>query len=359
MEKDMELNKLGWNDFFETEFLPFKEQGLVPGRIIKDSRQIYEIITAEGSSSARVAGHFQYTAVCASDYPVTGDWVALRNTDDTFIIEKVLKRKTAFSRKAAGRETEEQVIAANIDTLCIVCGLDGGRNFNLRGVERFLAMSHESGADSIIILNKADLCSEKEEALLDAKSVAGTTPVFIISALTGEGIQSLRDFFAPFMTIAFTGHSGVGKSALVNCLMSGEVQKTGELRRGDLRGRHTTTHREIFFLPGEVLVIDTPGLRELQLWGDESSLYDVFTEIAEASENCRFRDCTHQEEPGCAVQKLLIDGELSYERYQNYLDMRKELAYLKSRQDEKGRNGKKAKDKELSKILKDFNKNRR
>ena len=354
----MKLSTLGWNKFFEKNFEYLKIQGLKPGRVVKESRHLYRVYFEEGQLQAEVSGHFHYTAVYKSDYPTVGDWVALRIVDNTAMIEKVLPRRSAFSRKAAGHEIEEQVVAANIDYLCIVCGLDGGRNFNLRGIERYLAMAREGGAQPVLVLNKVDLCTHRQEALLKARSVGGDIPVYLVSALDGEGTGELGMSFTTGSTVAFAGPSGVGKSALINKLMGADVQATGSQRDSDLRGRHTTTHKELFFLEGGAMVIDTPGMRELQLWGSEDGLEDTFSEIYEAARNCRFRDCTHQDEPGCGVVQLLEEGGLEVERYQNYLDMRAELKYLESRVSEKGRLERKNREKELSRIIKKLNKER-
>jgi len=349
----MELKTLGYNNFFENQFSMFRDRGLVPARVVKESRHIYSVVSENLETRAEITGHFHYTAAGRADYPTVGDWVALRESEGTALIEAVLERQSAFSRKVAGSEFDEQVVAANIDYLCIVCGLDGGRNFTLRGLERYLAMAYDGGAAPVVILNKVDLCSDREGAALSAKSVAGNAPVHLVSALTGEGIEEVVAGFAPGKTVAFSGPSGVGKSALVNCLMGHTVQTTGAQREDDRRGRHTTTHKEIFFLPGGALVIDTPGLRELQLWGDEESLKDTFSEIYEAAENCRFKDCTHREEPGCAVLELLESGGIEPARYQNFLNMQAELNYLNSKLTEQGRQERKAKDKELARMIKE------
>ncbi len=354
----MNLEELGWNESFDDKFQIYKEQGLIAGRIIKEVRHLYKVYTEESIINAEVSGHFHYTAIDKSDYPTIGDWVALRKVEDKAFVEKVLTRRSFFSRKSAGIETEEQVIASNIDFLCIVCGLDGGRNFNLRGIERYTTMAIEGGAKPVLILNKADLCSDPEEAFLRAQSICDDIPIHLVSALTGEGIDKLSIDFKTGSTVAFTGHSGVGKSSLINSLLGSDILITGNLRESDLRGKHTTTHKELFFLKGGAMVIDTPGMRELQLWGKTEGLNDTFGEIAEAAKNCRFKDCSHQGEPGCAVQELLTEGLLEFERYQNYLDMRAELQYLESRVSERGRLERKAKEKDLSKNIRHFYKNK-
>lgn len=351
------MKKLGWNAFFEDQFQQRKEQGLSVGRVLKEARHQYRIYTPQGVVDGDVSGHFQYTAIDRSDYPTVGDWVTIRQCNDYAQIEKVLARKSAFSRNKAGKEVQKQVVAANIDYLCIVCGLDGGRNFNLRGIERYIAMTLEGGAKPVIVLNKSDLCADKELALLQAQSVGDAYPIHLVSALTHEGLEEFSMSFESGSTIAFSGHSGVGKSSLINSLLGSSEMKTGALRKSDLRGRHTTSHKELFFLKSGAMVIDTPGMRELQLWGSQQSLNDTFSEIQEAAQRCRFNDCSHQNEPGCAIRKLLIDGSLEMERYENYLDMRSELSFLESKVNKKKNNERKAKEKALSKLIRQSQKN--
>ena len=354
----MNIKMLGWSDFFEGQFQPFNEQGLIAGRVLKEVRHLYTIYTDEGILEGEVSGRFHFTAANKSDYPTVGDWVVLRRFDSFAVIENVLLRKSAFSRKSAGDTTQEQVVVANIDYLCIVCGLDGGRNFNLRGIERYIAMTVDGGATPVLILNKVDLCNDRKGILFQAKSVSSDIPIHMVSALTGEGMDDLSMGFDAGSTVAFTGHSGVGKSSLINYLLRREEIKTGGVRSRDLRGRHTTTHKELFFLEGGAMVIDTPGMRELQLWGDKESLDETYIEIHEAAKRCRFSDCSHQNEPGCAVQQLLMAGSLDIGRYENYLDMRAELQFLESRVSEKERLERKRREKELTKRIRRFNKSR-
>lgn len=347
-----DLNRLGWNDFFEQRFSPLRDHGYIPGRITRETHHIYNVHTANGVHAAQVSGIFHYTAVVRSDYPTIGDWVAMTESGGTFVIEKILGRKSAFSRKTAGKAMDEQVIAANIDILFIVNALDGGRNFNLRGIERYVTMAAESGARPVIVLNKADLCEDSEQAMREA-SFSEEIPVHLVSALTGEGLDELMESYGA-VTVALTGRSGVGKSAIINALLKEERAKTGEQRQDDLRGRHTTTHKELFFLQGGMMLIDTPGLKELGLWADEDSIKMAFADIYEMAMECRFKDCSHQGEPGCEVQKALAEGRIDHARYENFLSMKKEISFLNSKTDVRSRIDRKAKEKKLSKLIKNF-----
>lgn len=350
----MKLEQWGWNPFFEDNFKQYRDLGLIEGRVVSESRHLYKVITPEKEYSAAVSGHFMYTSLNSSEYPTIGDWVALRIDGGTAVIEKLLPRKSSFSRKKAGVETEEQIIAANIDYIFLVFGLDGGRNFSRGGLERFLLRAWDSGATPVIILNKLDLAEDPEEIFLEAQSVSAGAEIYLTSAATGEGLEFLDRYLKPGTTVGFTGFSGVGKSALINRLCGTELRKTGELRQGDLRGRHTTTSKDLIQLPGGALLIDSPGIKELQLWGDEESLDQAFGDISDLAGHCRFSDCSHNGEPGCAVQSALATGELDHRRFEDYLDLQRELRYMESKMNKRQALEEKAKWKKISKYQKSF-----
>ena len=269
--------------------------------------------------------------------PAVGDWVTVQIRPDgqNALIQTLLERKSGFTRKVAGVKTEEQVVAANVDTVFLVSGLDG--DFNVRRLERYLTTAWQSGASPVVVLNKADLCEDIDSRLVEVEEVAMGLPIHTVSAISGDSVEDLRAYLTPGKTVAFLGSSGVGKSSLINSLLGEERLDTGAVREDDSRGRHTTTSRHLIPLPEGGLVIDTPGMREMQLWADEEALEHVFEEIETLAEQCRFRDCQHIAEPGCAVLAAIEDGSLPRKRYDSYLKLRKEIRYLESRQNVAGR----------------------
>ena len=275
------------------------------------------------------------------------------------MIHATLPRRSVLSRKAAGTETEEQVMGTNIDKILIVYALDGGRSFSARGLERYLTLAWESGAEPLVVLNKLDLCDDIVPFLSAAEEAAPGAPLFLVSAEEGTGVAELKSALPPGETVVLIGPSGVGKSSLVNALSGEGLQKIGERRESDRRGRHTTTHRELFLLPSGLLLLDSPGLREIQLWGNSETAETVFSEIAALAEECRFRDCTHTAEPGCAVQAALGSGEISADRFESYLELQRELSYLERREDDRAARQEKMKWKKIAQFQKELNKERK
>lgn len=310
----MFLESLGADNLVRTAFEPFLAQGLTLARIAIGWRDRYRLYTGGGELEAQPSGAFWYRGGPA---PVAGDWVAARMVGPgEATIEAVLPRRTCFSRRAPGRRQEEQAIAANIDLVFIVCGLDG--DWNPRRLERYLTVAAESGAAPVVVLNKADLCGDVAARIGEAAAVARGLPVVAASTLEPGGLDGVRAHLAFGRTVALVGSSGAGKSSIANGLLGAARLRTGEVRASDSRGRHTTTHRELVALPQGGALIDTPGLRELQLWAGESSVESAFDEIAALAAGCRYRDCRHGDEPGCAVRAALADGRVSPERFASY-----------------------------------------
>jgi len=333
----MTLSELGWTPPFAEHFEPFREQGLAPGRVARQERQRYLVCGEQGELAAEVAGRLRHEARSRRDLPAVGDWVALdaRPAEGTATIHTVLPRQSAFVRKIAGGHTEEQVVAANVDVVFLVSGLD--HEFSLRRLERYLTLVWESGAAPVVVLNKADLCPDVEARVREAEAVALGVPILAVSAAGNQGLDALRGHVTSGHTAALLGSSGVGKSTIINRLLGRDVLEVAPVREDDSRGRHTTTHRELIPLPDGGLVIDTPGMRELQLWADGHGLEHAFDDIAELAARCRFRDCAHSGEPGCAVQQALADGTLDVARWHSYLKLQRELRHLERRKDQKAR----------------------
>jgi ribosome biogenesis GTPase / thiamine phosphate phosphatase len=330
------LERLGWDETYEQEFAGLREHALVPGRVVAEHRAAYAVACAEGDVWAELAGKLRYETFDRGELPAVGDWVALEErSEKKATIRAVLPRRTKISRTVASdqhRQTGEQVLAANVDTVFLVSSLN--RDLNVRRLERYLATAWESGAQPVIVLNKADLCPIEERPLLvaDVEAVAFGVPVHAVSAVTEEGLAELAGHLRAGTTAVLLGSSGVGKSTLINRLIGGGSIATQEIR-SDGRGRHTTTHRELIPLPDGGLVIDTPGLRELQLWESGDGMTEAFADVEELATECRFSDCAHETEPGCAVRAAIRSGALQRERLDSYRKLQRELARLERRRD--------------------------
>ncbi|MEN6521546.1 MAG: ribosome small subunit-dependent GTPase A [Armatimonadota bacterium] len=355
----MKLEQLGFNSHFAGHFMSYETEGLSAGRVSLEHKNSYIIYTERGETPAIVSGRMHYDAPEQLGFPVVGDWVAAHILDEEpqrAIIHAILPRKSKFSRKEPGKRTSEQPVAANIDTVFIVVGLD--HNFSVRRIERYLTLAWESGAEPAVILTKSDLSDAVEEQLSEVQSSAPGVPVHAVSVFEDRRLHQLSDYLTEGKTIALLGSSGVGKSTIVNYLIGKDVQSVQEVREADSRGRHTTTRRQMFVLPSGGLVIDTPGMRELQLWDADEGLAGAFEDIENLARGCRFSDCSHNNEPGCKVRQALENGDLDSARFENYRKMLKELNYLERRQDVAASLIEKEKWKKIHKQVKGLNKGR-
>jgi ribosome biogenesis GTPase / thiamine phosphate phosphatase len=321
------LERFGWNDEIARAFEEHAP-GLEPGRIAVQHRGVWEVVTKDGDALVEITGRFRHAAE-PGELPVVGDWVGLRDGP----IDAVLPRSSKFSRKTAWTEVSEQVLVANVDVAFLVMGLDE-RDFKVRRLERYLTTAWEGGATPVIVLNKVDLASDLEAQIAETETVAFGVPIHAVSAETGEGVEDLRRHLTGNRTVALLGSSGVGKSSIINRLLGEEHFRIADVR-SDGRGRHTTTHRELVPVPGGGVIVDTPGLRELQLWESDGGLDQAFADVAELVAQCRFSDCEHRTEPGCAIKSALADGSLASERWESYLKLQRELARLESKLDPK------------------------
>lgn len=328
---------LGWSPFFENQLASDDRSRYTVGRISEERRNAYVLLTEDGRERiASLAGRLLHDAAGRGQLPSVGDWVcaSVRDAEQRATIHRVLVRRTKIARKDAGFVVDEQVLAANVDIVFLVTSLN--HDLNPRRIERYLALVLDSGARSVVLLTKADLCDDVENAVAAIAPIAGSVPVHVVSALTGSGLEALSPYLAPGQTSVLLGSSGVGKSTLVNRLLGEERQEVRDIRVHDDRGRHTTSSRQLLVLPGGAMLIDTPGIRELQLWLADEGLGQTFPDVEEAATRCRFTDCTHAAgTPGCTVQAAITGGFLSAGRVANWLKVRRELDALARRQDRK------------------------
>jgi ribosome biogenesis GTPase len=335
LTQSITLRSLGWDEYFEDRSEETRSEGLVPARISTQHKGSYTALSELGELNAHVTGRMRYDASGAADLPVVGDWVLVepRVEEGSATIKEIVERRTKFSRKVAGFEYDEQVLAANIDSAFLLTSLNS--DLNPRRLERYLTMAYANGALPVIVLTKADLCEDVTAGLAAVEPIAIGTPIHVVSALSGEGLDELRSYLAGNKTVALLGSSGVGKSTLVNALAGQEILKVQAVREDDEKGRHTTTHRQMVLLPDGGLIVDTPGMREMQLWEASDGLEGSFQDIEALALDCRFRDCRHVSEPGCAIRSAVESGQLDADRLASFEKLQRELLYLERKLDQR------------------------
>lgn len=350
----IDLKNYGFSPYFEEGFERYKGYNIELARISVEYKQAYKLITRHGELNAEVSGKFRFNAVGTGDFPAVGDWVVaeLRPEEGNATIHAVLPRKSKFSRKAAGTRTDEQIVAANFDYVFIMASLN--YDLNLRRLERYLTAAWESGGSPVIVLTKADLNNEKYDIKRRVEEIAPGVPVHAISTVTGEGLDEISVYDVSGKTIVFMGSSGVGKSTLLNRLAGGDIMYVNDIREDDSKGRHTTTHRQLILLPSGCMIIDTPGMRELMVWDGDEGVGTTFHDIDELARFCKFNDCNHGNEPGCAVRKAIAEGKISISRLESYRKLQREIRFIEGKKDKKTALVQKERAKSISKFAKNF-----
>jgi ribosome biogenesis GTPase / thiamine phosphate phosphatase len=347
----LHLASLGWNPFFEQHFSDLQQPALRPARVVEQLNHFLRVRSEDAEYLAEISGRVRHQAEDRDDLPAVGDWVAItpRPEEGRARIEHILPRRTKLARKVAGREQSEQVIATNLDTVFVVSSLN--RDLNLRRIERYLALVWESGVQPVVLLNKSDLCANADALAADVATSAPGVPIHLLSAMAGRGLETIRTYLTPGKTAAFIGSSGVGKSTIINALAGTTSLRVQPAREDDDRGRHTTTSRQMFFLSDGGIVIDTPGMRELQLWDSNEGVTQTFDDIIALAHGCKFRDCSHRGEPGCEVETAIQNGTLARERLDNHHKLQAELRFQERKLDARLASETKSKWKKIHKAM--------
>ena len=354
------LAQLGWDETFAAAFESWaSKRDVEPARVVVEFNYICRIAVEAGEIEATIAGRLKHRATSRSELPAVGDWVAVRKRphEDRGVIVAVLPRRSSFSRRMAGLVTDEQVLAANVDVVFLVMALDA--DFSLRRLERYLLLARESGAAPVILLTKPDMCDDVAGRVADIVAIEGNLPVHVLNPKRNQGVDQVETYVTHSRTGALLGSSGVGKSTIINRLIGEDVRKTREVREADSKGRHATAHRELVVLPNGGLIIDTPGMRELQLWDVSEAIRETFDDVDGLAVGCHFTDCRHRDEPRCAVKAAVDDGRLAPDRLQSYLKLQDEMAFLARQQDERAQLEAKRRSKVMGKALKQHLKTKR